>query len=97
MSETLSRPFWAPPPASKIEPTYPPYCEEMERRARADEKDLEKFSDMLKECHKFGLKLKRELYFARELDGLPESVQALANAIADTEKTDIPYLWGYMS
>ena len=97
MSETLSRPFWAPPAAPKIEPTYPPYCEEMERRARADEKDLEKLSDMLKECHKFGIKLQREWYFARELDGLPQRDQSLANAIDASAQTDITYIWGYMS
>lgn len=99
MSETLERPFMtvrlAPNP--NIEPMPAPYCAAMERHARHDEAELVKFSDMLKECHKFGMKLMSDLYFAKELEGLPESVQALANAIADTDKSDIPYLWDFMS
>ncbi|MCI1437095.1 MAG: hypothetical protein LKI03_06015 [Acetobacter indonesiensis] len=99
MSQTMERAFvrrLAPIP--HIEPpTLSSYAEQLDQQARADEKKLEAFADVLKEAHKQAVFLLNNLHFGKELDGLPETVRGLAICIANTEKDDIEKLWEYQS
>ncbi|WP_157765144.1 hypothetical protein [Acetobacter senegalensis] len=99
MSQTLEResvrrlapiPQMEPPKVSS-------YAEQLDQEARADEKKLEAFADMLKAAHKQAVFLLNNLHFGKELDGLPETVRGLAICIANTEKDDIGKLWEYQS
>ncbi|MCG4273932.1 hypothetical protein [Acetobacter senegalensis] len=99
MSQTMERqsvrrlapiPHMEPPAVSS-------YAEQLEDEARADEKKLEAFADMLKAAHKHALSLLNDLHFGKELNGLPETVRGLATCIANTEEDDIKKLWEYQS
>lgn len=99
MSQTLERQSvrrLAPIP--QMEPhAVTSYDEELDKEARSDQEELEKFSDMLKAAHQKALFLLNNLHFGKELVGLPETVRGLAICIANTEEDDIKQLWEYQS
>ncbi|MDN7356353.1 hypothetical protein [Acetobacter senegalensis] len=98
MSQTLERESvrrLAPIP--QMEPPASTYCSAQEEEACAMQDALEKYNDAVKALHARGIELLQSNQFAKELPAFEDNVKVLADIMVDITKTDIPYLWDFMS
>lgn len=84
-------------PLPHVEPPAVTYCSAQETEARRMQDALEQYEDDVKALHARGIELLQSNQFTKELPAFEDNVKVLADIMVDITKTDIPYLWDFMS